>query len=127
MKYYVIYKTDKKSTLDALPVLEGYTFKQKIRITLYNRDMTQYILEKKVNKSLRAIIDLYLLYESDDDEENGDARRDALIPKIETLKNNLLGKYAYYMPVHEITNYIDKLEKLERKLGTAKSQKSRSR
>ena len=128
MDYFLIYKTDKSASCDKPIVLTGgYNFVKKISITLYNREMMNYILTKKLNKSLKNIINLYLLCaNSEDDETDDEAAREALVPKIDLMRSILLEKYSFFLNKEVIEDYLNKIEKLEKKVGNLQSKKSRS-
>lgn len=127
MKYYAIYKTDEKKKSEEIIVLKGgYSFRKKTMITLYDDDVIRNILITKLNNSLKGIIDLYLLTESDDESGDGRNETDILMPKIELMRSLLLGKYASFLSKREIENYLNKLEKMEKKIGMKQSKKSRS-
>lgn len=122
--YYIITKTDKSYRLERKIILKkGYTFDKKITITLYHYGMIKYVLIKKLNNSLKGLINLYKFYEDDDD----DTRREALLPKIELLRNIFLNQYADFLEEIEIESYLDRFNKLERKVDGSKSKKSRTR
>lgn len=124
MEYFWIFKTDKKSKSNKKILLkDGYKFNQKVSITLYNYDMISYILKRKINNSLKAIINLYLLYDDEDDS----TRISEILPKIELLRNILLENYSKWLDEDEVRGYLSKLDKIEKKLGVDKSKKSRSR
>ena len=125
MSYFLIYKTDKKKKVEKPIVLRGgYSFAKKISITLYNPELTRYILKKKINSSLKGIINLYLVCESVEDGD--DDAREALAPKIELLRQVLLERYAFFLPQSDVEDYLNKLEKMEKKVGMLQSKKSRS-
>lgn len=124
MKYYLISKTDKTFKSNAGIVLAGgYNFKQRLSITLYDANMINYILNKKIKNSLKSIISLYLLYE--DGEDDGDSV-ETLLPKIEVLRRILIEKYALYLSEGEIESYLTKCDKLEAKIANFGSKKSKS-
>lgn len=122
MNYFLISKSDKifKSDKKITPK-GGYKFNQKIAISLYNNDMIRYILTKKINKSLKDIINLYLLNEEDAD------GCEELMPKIEFLRSLLIEKYSKHLNQYEVDAYLTKLEKLESKMFSSHSKKSRRR
>lgn len=123
MEYFWVFKRDGDFKSKKRIVLkDGYSFNQKISITLYNPSMIRYILNRKVNNSLKAIINLYLLYEDDDD-----ARNSEVLPKIELLRSILLDSYRGFLTDKEIEEYLGKLDKIEKKIGSGKSKKSRGR
>lgn len=125
MEYFAIYKTDKKSaSSQPIKLIGGYNFVKKISITLYNRDMVRYILLKKLNNSLKSIINLYLLCEDSEDTDS-EANRDILLPKIELMRKLLLERYSLFLNREEVEDYLIKLEKMERKVGNMPTKKSR--
>lgn len=123
MRYLVISKTDKKNKMKKkLSLKNGFEFNKSVHITLYNHNMIHYILIKKLNNSLKNLINLYLLYEDDED-----ARAKELSPKIELLRRVLIEQYAFYLEEVEIESYLDKLNKLEGKVLNSGAKKSRRR
>ena len=68
------------------------------------------------------MINLYLMCENDDD----DAAREALIPKVDFLRSVLIEKYAFYLSRSDVEDYLNKLDKMEKKVGMLQSKKSRS-
>ncbi len=122
--YYSIYKKDKTFKTDKkITFKKGYTFDKKITITLYEPSLIKYVLIKKLNNSLKGLINLYKFYEDDDD----DTRREALLPKIEVLRSIFLREYVDFLEEIEIESYLDRFNKLERKVDGSKTKKSRSR
>ena len=124
MEYFSITKTDVNYNIEeCLSLKEGYKFNQKIKITLYNQTMIKYILIKKINTSLRNIINMILSLDNDEDED-GILEISA---KIETLRKILIGKYSKYIGIKETEDYLKKLDKLEERVGTRKVKKSMRR
>ena len=120
--YYLLIKKDTKNKLKEKIVLRnGYQFNQKIKITLFSYDIINYILNKKITNQLRDIINIFLLYEDDED-----GRETIILPKIETLRRVLIEKYARYLTEGEIESYLTKCDKIECKTVYRKNQKSRS-
>lgn len=123
MNYYLIIKKDKPSQLkSALKFKQGFQFNQKIKITLYNFQLMNNIFNKKIAKSLQEIINIFLLYEDDEDGREG-----ILVPKIETLRRMIIEKYSISLTEGEIESYLTKCDKIEYKTRQRMSQKSRSR
>lgn len=121
---YLIYKNDKTFKTETTLVLKGgYSFNQKLPITLFNAELINYVLNKKLTNSLKGIINLYLLYE--DDEEGAENRANDLIPKIELLRSILIDNYAAFLSEGEIESYLTKMEKLEDKICRGITKKSR--
>lgn len=124
MDYYSIYKTDKNFLCDNnITFKGGYSFNKKITITLYNAEMIEHILTKKFNKSLKNLINIYLMLENDEEGDNNAV--DILEPKIEVLRNLLLGTYARFLDAKTVEDCLNKLEKFERKVGKLTVKKSR--
>lgn len=124
MNYYLISKTDKAFKCKASFVPQGgFSFNQKLSITVYNIGMIRYILNKKLTNSLKNIINLYLYYEGADD---GDGCAENLLPRIEVLRRILIEDYALYLTESEIESYLTKFDKLEAKIGSLGHKKSRS-
>ena len=124
MNYYLISKTDKAfKCKNFFEATVGFSFHQKIAITVYNAEMINYILNKKLTNSLKNIINLYLFYEGEDD---GDGCADNLLPRIELLRRVLIESYAFYLSESEIESYLTKFDKLEAKIGNLGQKKSRS-
>lgn len=128
MNYFVLYKTDKKANSEkALQFRGGYSFKKKTIITLYNHQMTSYILIKKFNKSLKDIINLYLFYANSEDEDGTGDAVNVLGAKVEMLRAVLLEQYSLFLDRPIVEDYLNKLEKMERKIGSLHQvKKSRS-
>ena len=124
MKYFSITKTNKKNKMEpGLSLKEGYRFNQKIRITLYDNSMIDYILNKKINNTLKNIINMMVLLEEESDEDSV-----LLISaKLETLRKLLLEKYSRYINNQDTESYLKKIEKLEERLGQRKIKKNRHR
>jgi len=125
MEYYLITKTNVTWKWKPIKFKGGLSFNQKMPITLYNFGMIRYILIKKMNKSLKGIITLYLMYE-DNDDESSDTAIQELIPKVEFLRKVFIEKYALYMSESEIESYLMKLDKLEAKIQNRGMKKTRS-
>lgn len=126
MHYYLLVKNDIKSKLnDKITLQNGCQFKQKLTITIFNYGMINYIFNKKITNHLKEIINIFILYE--DDEDGADERESILIPKIETLRRLLIEKYARFLTEGEIESYLTKCDKIECKTVYRKNQKSRSR
>lgn len=124
MNYYLISKTDKAfKCKDSFVPKGGFSFNQKLSITVYNIGMIRYILNKKLTNSLKNIINLYLYYEGADDE---DGCANNLLPRIEVLRRILIENYALYLTESEIESYLTKFDKLEAKIGSLGQKKSRS-
>ncbi len=127
MEYYAIYKTDKCAKCKkTIALAGGYEFSKKTKITLYNKEMMHYILTKKLNKSLKDIINLYLAVANADEDEDNDEAREALVPRIELMRNVLLERYSFFLDKGVVEDYLNKLEKMERKVGGLEPKKSRS-
>lgn len=125
MNYFILIKTDKPYKLrQRIFLYHGFPFNKKVKITLYHPETTRFILIKKLNTSLRGLINLYKVYDDDDDD---DTRREALLPRIELLRRILIEQYADFLEETEIESYLDKLNKFEYKVDGSKSKKSRSR
>lgn len=125
MEYFILTKIDKIWTWKPAEFVGGYSFKRKTKITLYNYDMIRFILLKKLNNSLKNIINLYLLYETDDSEDGIESLM-GLIPKVETLRAILIENYATYLTETEIESYLMKFDRLEEKIDSTNIKKSRS-
>lgn len=122
MTYYLIFKSNKKwQSNTKITLKDGYEFHQRIKITLYDYQMINYIFNKKITKYLQEIINLFLLYEDDEDGREG-----ILVPKIETLRRLIIEKYSRYLTEGEIESYLTKCDKIEYKTISRKKQKSRS-
>lgn len=121
--YYLITKRNPiKKLTKKIKFIGGYSFNHKLKINLYEKNIIHYILITKLNNSLKKIINIYLLYE---DEEDTDTRNDIILPKVESLRKILIESYAYYLTEGEIESYLTKLDKLESKLFSNKKSKSR--
>ncbi len=122
MEYFLITKTDNKRKLSKpLKLFGGYSFNQKISITIYNYNIIRYILLKKLNNSLKSIINSYILFEQDEDSDAS-----ALLPKLETLRNIFIEKYAFYLTESEIESYLMKIDRITEKVSANNVRKSRS-
>lgn len=124
MSYFTIDKNNASfQYTDKLTFKHGYKFSKRTTITLYNTTLINYVLTTKFNKSLKDIINLYLLWCNDEDADGAVA---AIMPRVELLRKILLEDYAFYLDRKTIEGYLDKLEKMERKVGRMTTQKSRS-
>lgn len=124
MNHYVIIKTGSTCTLDkALRFKNGFPFKHRLKITLYESNIIHYVLIKKLNDSLKKIINLYLMHESDDANDS----MGELLPSIEYLRKILINHYALHLTEIEIESYLIKLDKLENKIGQKLNKKTRHR
>lgn len=122
MEYFEIEKTSKKSNLEKKLELEsGYKFKHKTIITMYNKHLIERVLAKKMDNSLKKIINLYNFLDEDDEDGVNELRA-----KIETLRNLLLGDYYKHMKKSKIKEYLIKLDSLDSKVKS-KFTKKRSR
>lgn len=100
-----------------IPFKNGYSFRHKYDITIYNKNITQAILKQKVNSSIRKIL---LLLESDDEGTSGE-----IMIKIETLRNILIENYMPFLGKKTTEMYLYKLEGLSSKVN--RNKKSRMR
>lgn len=125
MEYYALTKTDTINRWIPTIFKGGYTFSQKLHITIYDFNMIRYILIKKLNNSLKGIINLYLLYT--ESEEDSDENIASLLPKIETLRAILIEKYAAYLQETEIEAYLMKLDRLAEKVDSRIFKRTRTK
>ena len=129
MVSYAVYKSDKKIKLKKRLVLgDGYSFKSKINITMYESDLIKDILVKKINTSLKNImLSLINIEDSSDDDDERDARVSELKIRIETLRTLLLEKYFPFIGKTRVNAYLSRLEEIEGKIPERENRKSRRR
>lgn len=125
MKYYSIVKKSNKTQINKRIVLKGgFSFKQKIGITLYENNLVRYILSKKMDKAIYKLISAYVATENDDDD---DSERQALLPKLELLRKTLIDNYARYFSEYEIESYLMKIDHLTDRIQSKLHKKSKRR
>ena len=129
MVSYAVYKSDKKIKLKKrLALGDGYSFKSKINITMYESDLIKDILVKKINTSLKNImLSLINIEDSSDDDDERDARVSELKIRIETLRTLLLEKYFPFIGKTRVNAYLSRLEEIEGKIPERENRKSRRR
>ena len=122
MEHFDIKKTNKKCKVeDKIKTSNGYKFKHKINITIYHSGLIDNILTKKIDNSLRKIINMYELLDDDDSDGVNELRI-----KIETLRTLLLGTYYKYINKKKVKAYLIKLDSIDNKVK-GKNTKRRSR
>lgn len=124
MKHYSIIKKSDITKIDKkLTLKEGYSFKQKVGITLYEKNLVRYILSKKMDKAIYKLISAYVASEGDDD----DSERQALLPRLELLRRTLIDNYARYLSEYEIESYLMKIDHLTDRIQSKIHKKSKRR
>ncbi len=120
MKYFKITKKDYYNKIeDNVTFKNGYKFGSKTKIWIYDYDMIEYILAKKLDKYLKDILSLYLLLEDDDDESANE-----LIIKLDTMKKILFDKYSKYLSDKLVKRYNYKFDDIEKRIENKKRKKS---
>ena len=122
---YVICKSDKKRKLKSKPIFEnGYKFKGKMSITMFESELTKDVLVKKINNSLRNI--MIALLDLDSDDEDG-TKHSELEIRIETLRVLLIEKYLPFIGKTRTNAYLTKLDEIVNKIPRKENKKSRTR
>lgn len=112
MEYFEVVKTKKKNKLnEILSLKDGYRFKHKLNITIYNSVLIENILTKKIDNTLSKIINMYELLDEDDSDGV-----EVLRAKIETLRSLLLSSYYKYISKKKLKSYLLKLDSIDNKV-----------
>lgn len=125
MENYVISKSDKIFKLKKKAVFaNGYSFRGKLNITMYEINLIKDILVKKINTSFKNI--MIALVNLDDDDEDS-SKVSELEIRIETLRVLLLEKYFPFIGKTRAGAYLTRLEEIEKKIPRKENKKSRVR
>lgn len=120
MKYFKIKKTDYYNKLEeAMTFKNGFKFGSKTKIWIYDYDMIEYILAKKLDKHLNNILSLYLLLDDNDDDS-----ADELLIKLDTMRKILFDRYSKYLSDKVVKRYNYKLDNIEKRIESKKRKKS---
>lgn len=124
MASYLIKRNDEEKTITVYKCdKKGYDFKPNFsyedinikKITLYNPNMINNILVKKIDKSFRKITAIIIDILRNDDE---DTTADGVIAlsELERLRRIILNKYQNYLEKSKEEEYLKKLRLLENEL-----------
>ena len=123
---YTIYKTDKKIKFQRKTSFnEGYTFRGRPAITMYEKGLIKEVLIKKINNAFKNIMSVLLSVRDDDDDD--ETRTNELEIRIETLRALLIDKYFPFIGNSRTNAYLSKLEEIEDKIYRKENKKSRRR
>lgn len=111
------YKSSKKISFD-----DGFDFNKKIKITIYNKDMINSIINSKIKSKLNKISILNMLYENNDDD---DSTGRLIQIKIEELRQIILGEYKEYISDKKAQSLLKDLNGLETKYKINRKTKTR--
>lgn len=116
MSTFKLYRDENKyKGEERIDLKKGYSFNKKVKVKIYDKDILRGILKKKMNISLKKIIEEYK-----DTSESGEDTTNLLEP-IEKLKYNFVKKYSKYFTKEDIIKYADRLNKLENKCAKKKN------
>ena len=117
MMHYVIKKDNTKKYLNKdFKLHDGCLFRSKNNIIIYDKDMIDYVVQKKLTNLLGQILLLYRLYSAT---ESGDDQNKLQI-KIEYYRELLLKDYFNHLSKEKLKNYENKITKLENSLNMKK-------
>lgn len=125
MPSYAISKSDNRVKLNNKITLEGgYSFRGKTHITMYEKELTKFILVKKINSALKNI--MYSLINFDEDDDDG-TKASELEIRIETLRVLLLEKYFPFIGKTRANAYLSRLAEIEERLPRKEKRSSKTR
>lgn len=111
MERYRLVKNKKKKKLqNKIHLSEGCSINAKGNIIIYEDNLKQYVINKKLNTILNQIILLYKLYNVDDNDEN----RENLTIKIDYFKSILFKNYRLHLDDKTVNKYIKQVSSIEK-------------
>ena len=105
--------------------LEGFTLNKKeqgVKITMYNKDLIERIIDNNFNKKYRSL--LYLVMELDSDDTTESDTELARL-KIDDLRRMLITKYFKYISRDLLEKYLNMLILLEEKIPIVSKNRGR--
>lgn len=122
MKYKISKNKNKYKSSKRISFDDGFDFNKKIKITIYNKDMINNIINSKIKSKLNKISILNMLYENDDDD---DSTGRLIQIKIEELRQIILGEYKEYISDKKAQSLLKDLNGLETKYKINRKTKTR--
>lgn len=93
------------------------------KITLYNKEMLEKIIDKNFNKKYREL--LYLIMSITEDDESTESDAELALLKIEDLKKYLINHYSNHISRNLLNKYLKMLMLLEQKLNVPRKRRGR--
>lgn len=122
MKYKISKNKNKYKSSKRISFDDGFDFNKKIKITIYNKDMINSIINSKIKSKLNKISILNMLYENNDDD---DSTGRLIQIKIEELRQIILGEYKEYISDKKAQSLLKDLNGLETKYKINRKTKTR--
>ena len=114
MTYYKLVKNNKKIKLkNKIKPTNGCSINSKNNIIIYEDNLKQFVINKKLTIMLNHIILLYKLYNEDSSDEN----REALILKTESFKKLLFKNYRMHLNEETFKKFSDQIISIEKQIN----------
>ncbi len=114
MNYYKLVKNNKKIKLKSkIKPTNGCSINSKNNIIIYEDNLKQFVINKKLTIMLNHIILLYKLYNEDSSDEN----REALILKTESFKKLLFKNYRMHLNEETFKKFSDQIISIEKQIN----------
>lgn len=123
MERYIIKKRNKNKKIVKINLDNGYVFTPNIRskdlvsirhLSIFNTEMTNFILKKKLDKSFRKLASLILNVLNDDDTTSGEIA--IALNELTKEKSVVAYKYKEYLKKEEQEKYLKRFKVLEGQL-----------
>lgn len=123
MEKYIIKKRNKNKKIVKINLDNGYVFTPNIRskdlvsishLSIFNTEMTNFILKKKLDKSFRKLASLILNVLNDDDTTSGEIA--IALNELTKEKSVVAYKYKEYLKKEEQEKYLKRFKVLEGQL-----------
>lgn len=116
---YIIIKSKKKYKIIEFNIEKGYKFTPKKelkidKITIYDQNLTEDILNIKINTRFKKIAQLVFKITNDEDPESDDVL--LVVGEISRLKGIILNKYDKYIATKTKKTMLNKIKLLETQL-----------
>ena len=93
------------------------------KITLYNKEMLEKIIDKNFNKKYREL--LYLIMTITEDDESTESDAELALLKIDELRKYLINHYGKNISRNLLNKYLKMLMLLEQKLNVPRKRRGR--
>ena len=122
MKYSISKNKNKYKASKKLSFKDGFHFNKTVSITIYDEDMIKSVINNKIKSRLNKISILYMLYETDDEDESTGRLIEI---KIEELRRLLLGEYHDFLSESKVHGLEKDLTKISDKINKRNKSKTR--
>lgn len=113
MSHYKLEKNNKKIKLnDKVNLKEGCNFIRKNKIIIYNDEIKEYVIKKKIEELFKQIIFLYRAYLETENESSGEE----INLKKSYLEYLLFEKYITHLDKKSLNEYQKKYKQLNKKI-----------